>query len=154
SLALAERGAQVVGVDLAADMIAEAERNRRGIENLRYLTHDLREELPEGGFDAAFNVFSSLGYGTEADDLAVLRTLAAAVRPGGRVLLESMPRDLTAAYIGAGNTRPASRLPDGTLMVEEPIFDAVKGIMNTTWYWWGPSGSGKKTASLRIYTVT
>ena len=153
SLALAERGAIVVGVDLASDMIAEAERNRRGIENLRYLHHDLRQELPEGGFDAAFNVFTSLGYGSEEDDLKVLRTLAAAVRPGGKVLVESNHRDLLMAYLSRGN-KPSDRLADGTLVVEEPNFDSIKGIMNTAWYWSGPSGSGKKIATLRVYTIT
>jgi SAM-dependent methyltransferase len=153
SLALAERGAIVVGVDLASDMIAEAERNRRGIENLRYLEHDLRTELPEDGFDAAFNVFTSLGYGTEEDDVKVLRTLAAAVRPGGKVLVESNHRDLLMAYLSRGN-KPSDRLPDGTLIIEEPNFDSVKGVMNTAWYWSGPSGSGKKTATLRVYTIT
>jgi SAM-dependent methyltransferase len=153
SLALAERGAIVTGVDLSKEMIAEAERNRRGLENLRYLEHDLREELPEGGFDAAFNVFTSLGYGTPDDDLRVLRTLHAAVRPGGKVLVESNHRDLMIAYITRGQ-KPADRLPDGTLIFEEPVFDSVRGIMNTAWYWQGPTDSGKKTATLRVYTIT
>jgi SAM-dependent methyltransferase len=153
SLALAERGANVTGVDLSSAMIAEAQRNRRGLENLRYFEHDLRAELPEGSFDAAFNVFTSLGYGTEEDDLKVLRTLASAVRPGGKVLVESNHRDLMIAYIASGQ-RPAERLPDGTLVIEEPNFDSVKGIMNTAWYWSGPNGSGKKTATLRVYTIT
>jgi SAM-dependent methyltransferase len=153
SLALAERGATVVGVDLAKEMIAEAERNRRGLENLSYLQHDLRDELPEGGFDAAFNVFTSLGYGTVDDDLRILRTLHAAVRPGGKVLVESNHRDLMIAYLTRGQ-KPAERLPDGTLIIEEPDFDSVRGIMNTAWYWQGPTNAGKKTATLRVYTIT
>ena len=34
---------------------------------LSYRRHDLRQRLSDTGFDAALNVFSSLGYGTEAD---------------------------------------------------------------------------------------
>ena len=59
SLPIARRGATVVGVDQSEDLIAQAERNRGDLPNdsLRYLRHDLREPLPENGFDAAFNVF-------------------------------------------------------------------------------------------------
>jgi hypothetical protein len=46
------------------------------------------------------------------------------------------------------------RLPDGTLVVEEPAFDPIAGRVNTTWYWSGPSGSGQKSASLRLYAPT
>ena len=88
---LAERGAIVVGVDQSADLIAEAERGRGelGQERLRYLRADLRQPLAETGFDAAINIFTSLGYGTEDDDVAILTTLRRAVRPGGRVFVEA-----------------------------------------------------------------
>lgn len=155
SLLLAERGANVLGVDQSEALLAEAERGRGqvGEERLRYLCHDLREPVDEAGFDSAINIFSSLGYGSEEDDLAILRTLTAAVRPGGQVFVDTMHRD--AAVAGLSQGRAASkRLADGTLFVEEPVFDAVSGRMNTCWYWSGPSGSGAKPASFRLYCIT
>ena len=152
---LAERGARVLGVDASADMIEEAERRRGKLSprQLQYLVHDLREPLDDTGFDAALNLFSSLGYGTEADDLLVLSTLRDAVRPGGFVFIETNHRDRHVATIAKGQCR-ANRLPDGTLLMEEPHFDAVAGRVDTTWYWSGPAGSGQKSSSIRIYTVT
>ncbi len=152
---LAARGAVVVGVDQAAPLLAHAERNRDGVgsERLRYRRHDLRAPLDEGGFDAALNIFSSLGYGSEDDDLAVLTTLRRAVRPEGRVFVETMHRDLAATYYARG-VRPADRLSDGTLVIEKPRFDGVAGRVETTWYWSGPHGSGQKSASLRVYSIT
>jgi SAM-dependent methyltransferase len=152
---LAERGAVVLGVDQSAALLEEAERGRGGLppERLRYLRHDLRTPLADRGFDCALNVFTSLGYGTEEDDLAILRTLRAAVRPGGAVFVETNHRDLTAAYLSRGGTT-SRRMPDGTLVVEEPRFDPVRGRMETCWYWSGPGGRGTKPASLRVYTVT
>lgn len=152
---LAERGALVVGVDQSAELLAAAEgaRGELAPARLRYLRQDLRQPLAESGFDAALNVFSSIGYGGEDDDLAILSTLRAAVRPGGRVLVETMHRDAVVAFISRG-VRPASRLPDGTLVLEEPVLDPVAGRINTAWYWAGPGGSGVKRASLRIYTIT
>jgi SAM-dependent methyltransferase len=155
SLPIVRRGAIVVGVDQSEELLAHAENNRGDLpaERLRYFRHDLRQPLGESGFDAAFNVFSSIGYTSEKDDLAILKTLRSAVRCGGRVLIDTMHRDAVAALFSRGAI-PAQRLADGTLVVEEPTFDAVSGRVNTTWYWSGPAGQGRKSASLRLYTVT
>lgn len=152
---LAARGARVLGVDLSSDLLAEAERRRGelGPERLRYRRHDLRTPLAEGDFEAALNIYSSLGYGTEEDDLAILTTLRRAVRPGGRVFVETMHRDRMAATLAA-HQRPGQRLPDGTLMVEEPRFDPISGRMETTWYWSGPGGSGQKSGTFRVYAAS
>ena len=152
---LAEKGACILGVDQSRLLLdyAESERGTLSEEKLRYLCHDLRQPLSEGEFDVAINIFSSLGYGTEEDDLAILKTLGAAVRPGGLVLVETNHRDAIAAYLSSGS-EPASRLPDGTLVVEEPRFDPVRGRVDTCWFWSGPKGSGEKTASIRIYSAT
>ena len=152
---LAERGAEVVAVDQSAALLAQAENDRGALppSRLRYLRHDLRRPLDETGFDAAINVFSSLGYGTEDDDLAILATLRSAVRPGGLVLVETMHRDSAVTCFARGSI-PASRLPDGTLVVEEPSFDAITGRVNTKWFWSGPGGQGVKTASFRVYSAT
>ncbi len=152
---LARRGARVVGVDVSTDLLTEAERCRGEISNeqLTYVRHDLRQPLAANGFDAAINVYSSLGYGTEEDDRAILSTLRAAVRAGGRVFIETMHRDVIAALRARG-AQVAQRLADGTLLIEEPQFDPVAGRIQTTWYWSGPNGSGSKSALIRVYTIT
>ncbi|HSB74456.1 MAG TPA: methyltransferase domain-containing protein [Terriglobales bacterium] len=153
SVEFARRGAIVLGVDQSEVLLAEAARNNPCEERLRYLRHDLRQLLPEGGFDAACNVFSSIGYGSEEDDLAIFTALRHSVRPGGLVFVETNHRDATVAFLTRG-MKPATRLADGTLIVEEPVFDPVEGRINTCWYWSGPRGSGNKPASLRIYSIT
>jgi SAM-dependent methyltransferase len=152
---LAARGAIVLGVDQSEALLEHAQRERGDLppSRLQYLRHDLRTPLAEGGFDCALNVFTSLGYGTEEDDLAILRTLGTAVRPGGLVFVETNHRDLTATFLAKG-IPPSQRLPDGTLVVEEPRFDAIRGRMETRWHWSGPGGQGTKPASLRVYSAT
>jgi D-alanine-D-alanine ligase len=152
---LAERGATVVGVDQSAPLLEHAERGRGALPaaRLRYVRHDLRRPLAETGFDCAINVFTSLGYTTEDDDVAILRNLRDAVRPGGLVFVETNHRDLTAAFLAKG-VPPSERLPDGTLVVEAPKFDPIAGRMDTCWYWWGPAGQGRKPADIRVYSAT
>ncbi len=152
---LAERGAHVLGVDFSAAQIERAESERGHIprEQLRYMRHDIRDPLGETGFDAAINVFSSIGYGSDDDDLAAFQMMKNAVRPGGLVVIETLHRDaMVASLVRGGN--PGMRLPDGTLLLEVPRFDAVAGRMETVWYWAGPSGSGQKPASIRVYSIT
>jgi hypothetical protein len=85
--------------------------------------------------------------------VAILNTLRQAVRPGGLVFLETNHRDTAVAFYSRFS-RPANRLPDGTLLVEEHVFDAITGRANIRWSWWGPAGAGEKSASLRLYTAT
>jgi SAM-dependent methyltransferase len=149
---LAERGALVLGVDQSETQLEIAERRRDGIaeDRLRYLRHDLRAPLDESGFDAALCVYSSIGYGSEADDRAIVANLAAALRPGGRLVLETRHRDSVVSSLAHGGP-PGQRLADGTLLVEEPRLDPLTSRIETTWYWYGPQGPGEKRASLRIY---
>ncbi|MGZ6099142.1 MAG: class I SAM-dependent methyltransferase [Myxococcaceae bacterium] len=153
---LAQMGARVLGVDQSAALLSQAEsqRGELGPDRLRYLRQDLRLPLSgETGVDLALSLFSSLGYGTEADDAAILATLAAAVRPGGRVAVDTMHRDVLAARLSRESV-PAHRLPDGTLLLEQPRFDPVAGRVETTWFWAGPAGSGQRSASIRVYSIT
>ena len=152
---LALLGADVVGVDQSETLLALAEGQRGELppERLRYLRHDLRMPLPETGFDVACNIFTSFGYGTEEEDVAIFRTLRGAVRPGGRVVVETNHRDLMCAFIAHGS-KIAKRMPDGTLFVDEADFDPISGIVRLNWYWSGPGGSGEKHAEWRCYTPT
>lgn len=151
---LAKRGAIVLGIDFSAELVSEAERRRNDIPvtQLRYRRADLREPLTDDAFDVALNLFSSIGYSTEEDDIRVLCTLRTALRPGGRVFIETTHRDFVACLRPVQS--PGRRLPDGTLVIEEPRLDALTGRVESTWYWSGPAGAGEKRSSIRAYNAT
>ena len=152
---LALLGAMVLGVDQSETLlnVAEAQRGELPTERLRYRRHDLRKTLAETGFDVACNIFTSFGYGTEEEDVATFRTLRGALRPGGRVLVETNHRDMLCAFISRGS-KESMRLLDGTLFIDDPDFDAISGVVSLNWYWSGPNGSGQKHAKWRCYTPT
>lgn len=152
---LAAAGAYVTGLDFSPDLLshAEGQRGELSTAQLTYRRQDLREPFAERDFEVVLNLFSSIGYGEEEEDVAIVGHLAGALSPGGRLFLDTQHRDAVIAMLSRGN-RPAFRTPDGTLVQEEPVFDAVAGAIDTTWYWSGPSGAGERKARLRIYSVT
>jgi len=152
---LALLGANVLGVDQSETLVATAEGQRGELppERLRYVSHDLRLPLHATGFDVACNIFTSFGYGTDEEDVAIFRTLRGAVRPGGRVVVETNHRDMMCAFIARGS-KFSKRMPDGTLFLDEPDFDPISGVVRLNWYWSGPGGSGEKHAQWRGRTPT
>ncbi len=93
AIALARRGCQVVGADLSAAMVEQARRNATaaGVEipfhqaGLGHLA-----SLPGGPFDAVLCLGHSLPHLLSAAEVCeALRDMAAALRPGGVLLLQN-----------------------------------------------------------------
>lgn len=79
---IAESGATVIGLDSSISMIAQA---RQNFPALKFVLSDARSFQFPGPFDAVFSN-SALHWIHDAE--AVLRSVAAALRPGGRLVLE------------------------------------------------------------------
>lgn len=96
ALELARRGYRnVVGVDISRSLLARARRTARA-EGLpvAFRRADMRRLPFRGRFDVALNLFTSFGYfAEEAEDLAALRAVARALRPGGRLLMDLLNRE-------------------------------------------------------------
>lgn len=159
SLALAKRGCEVVGADFSPHLLEHAEELRAGLGHaaLRYVRSDLRykhELIPEGYFDAAINMFSSIGYGSDDDDDAIFANIARSLKPNGLLFIDTMHRDAVILRMERG-IRPGKEMEDGTKIQEFPRLDPVAGRIETTWRWRTPGGrEGQKSASIRIYTIT
>jgi len=116
SLALLERGVDVYGVDLSADLLQHAA-ELPGPERLagRLVRGDARR-LPFAArsFDGLVNMFSSFGYFGAEGDRRVLDEIARVLRPRGRAVLDLM----NPARIRAGLV-PASREERDGMTLEE-----------------------------------
>jgi SAM-dependent methyltransferase len=90
ALALARLGYEVTGVDLSEDAVARASAAARA-DGLpaRFVRSDMRRFPVDGAFAAALCLGNSIGY-FDADGTAeFLARLAAAVAPGGRLIIDS-----------------------------------------------------------------
>lgn len=88
---LAQAGWNVTGIDLAEPEVERARDAARvaGLD-LRFVVGDLRALPPVGAFDAVLCWGNSFGYLLPADTAASLGGLRRALRPGGRLVLETL----------------------------------------------------------------
>lgn len=121
---LAARGCCVTGLDATPRFLDLARRDaaERGVE-VTYVHADMRALEWTGTFDRAVNWFSSFGYFTDEENHQVLAEAHRALRPGGRLLIETLhqPQDPHDADRGPGRQephdavlRPCPRLPGAT----------------------------------------
>jgi 2-polyprenyl-3-methyl-5-hydroxy-6-metoxy-1,4-benzoquinol methylase len=116
SNALAARGFRVTGIDASELFLDQArtEAQTQGLD-VEYVQGDMRKLPWPGRFDALVNWFTSFGYFSDGQNKAVLRQFHDALRPGGRLVLDT--QNITRTLLQA---RPQHWLErDGNLMLDE-----------------------------------
>lgn len=87
---LQAHGFRVVGVERDPRVAAAA--RRQGIEVVQADVRDLAAAVP-GDFDGAISMWSSFGFFDDATNDAILDAIAAKLRPGGRLVVDTWNRD-------------------------------------------------------------
>jgi SAM-dependent methyltransferase len=149
---LAQRGFDVVGLDINAQYIALARQlaEREGVQ-ATFQTGDMREIPFESHFDAIINVGTSFGFfDREVENRRVIETVAKALKPGGIFLLEMANRDY---YLKNFTAKDWRRLEDGRLLVIEREFDYVQSRIDAVFEKVGPEGFERWSHSWRAYTL-
>jgi SAM-dependent methyltransferase len=130
SIALRRRGMRVTGVDSSAKLLAIA-RERAGRVGAfpSWILGDTRDlPVKDGSFEAALYLFNTIGYGTDAEALAMLRE---ARRCAPALLLETVHRD-----DHARNTAPGGVFEwgerDGVRVLVERWIEPIPGVARAT----------------------
>lgn len=152
AIELARRGLTVTGQDLSEAALARAGENaqKAGVE-VRWVQADMRE-IPAGEFDAAINWTTAFGYlESDEEDLKVLEAVHAALRPGGKFLLDTLNQAwLMRNFVPRG----WAATPEGGLLLEERSFDLLAGRNTVTATYVGPNGERIVSGhNVRIYTL-
>lgn len=95
ALLLAQHGYSVTGIDLSESLISEAQQQAEatGTQNVRFVRADMRGLCSEALFDAILSLGTSFGFHDDQTNFKVLKAVAAALRHGGKLLLEVLNRD-------------------------------------------------------------
>jgi len=152
SVPLAEAGYRVTGCDRSQALLDEA--RRRAPDSPVELVQGDYRELPFGdaSFDTVLNLFTSLGYQGDEEDVRALSEFRRVLRPGGRLLVETMHRD---RMVRSFAEQDWQLLGEGRLLLEQRTFDPASGVAQTTQTIIEGGGEREsRTWSLRVYTAT
>jgi SAM-dependent methyltransferase len=118
SLELARRGFRVTGVDRTAAYLEQARRQATEEElDIEFVQADMRAFRRPETFDGAINLFTAFGYFEDpAEDLQVVQNLYASLKPGGRLLMEMMGKEVLARIF---RERDWHEDENGVLFLEE-----------------------------------
>ncbi|WBB81233.1 class I SAM-dependent methyltransferase [Micromonospora sp. WMMD882] len=120
---LAERGAQVTGVDLSAAML---DRARHAAETagvpVRLVRADMRAFVEPDSYDLVISMYTSFGYFTDpAENLLVLRNAWRSLAPGGRLLMDLFGKEIFARW--AGTPKVVDVDDGGRLFMRDTVLD-------------------------------
>jgi SAM-dependent methyltransferase len=120
AIELSQRGLRVTGLDLSLPLlIRAADESQRRALSVNFVHADMREMAFDGQFDGAYCVLSSFGYFDEETNLKVASSICRALKPGGRLLLDTLNRD----YIVGDLPTRVWWEGDGCVVLEEVDFN-------------------------------
>lgn len=117
SIALAQKGYSVTGVDKTKYLLGKARAKARSERvKVEWVRGDMREFVRPSTFALVLSMFTSFGYFDERhDDIRVLANIFKSLRPGGVFLIEMMGKERLAKIFQSPITH---FLPDGTIWVD------------------------------------
>lgn len=121
---LAKLGHTVTGVDYMPGFLDLARKNaaEMGVQ-VNYLQGDMRQVDFQDEFDLVMLMFTSFGYFEDSENEQVVKNMAQALKPGGRLVLDTLNRDLVLKDLP-----PAEVLEKGSdLLINRFSFDVLAG---------------------------
>lgn len=136
AIPLAERGLDVVGVDISAEMLAKLTAKSAAVTTVE---GDMTTVSLDREFAVAFIAFNSIFVlRTQDDQVALFRNAAAHLRPGGRFVLETVV--IKGGDESNGSVRTVKVEPDRVTM-SASTYDPVTALYTGSWIVVEPSGN-------------
>jgi len=147
SLALAERGYRLTGVDLSREFLEHA-RSCDGADRVTWEQREMRDLPWRRRFDGAFCVGNSFGYLDDEGNAAFLRAVSEAIKPGGRFVLETpMVLENLLAHL---QDRPWWKIGDTYLLVSNQ-YDHTRSRLDIEYTFLSNGRSEVRSGSHRAY---
>lgn len=141
-------GFDVEGMDLSPHLVGVANKKAQDLRlntgRARFLVgdmHDLSSKFAPGSFDVVLNAFTSIGYGSEEDDLRFFREAREATEEGGLLLISGLRnRDYIARNPSQNVYEESRRL----LVLDTYSFDPQRSRERGLWRFYLKHGKGEE----------
>lgn len=151
ALELARRDFRVTGVDRTPAYLEQARQQAAGEGlDIEFVHADMRDFRRPQAFDGAVNLFTSFGYFEDPDDdFQVVQNLCASLKPGGRLVMEMMGKEILARIFRERDWRESE---DGILFLEERTVRDGWGWIDNRWIIIDGSERREFTLGHRLYS--
>jgi SAM-dependent methyltransferase len=148
AIPLARLGFKVTGIDFSSHLVDVAKRKADAFKltaaRAKFFVGDMRElrsKFDPGSFDAVLNVFTSIGYGSEEDDLKFFTDARAVTRHGGLFLISGLRnRD----YVARNSSRNIYEESERLLVLDTYSFDSSNSREKGLWRFYRKGGVKKE----------
>jgi len=135
ALELAKRGYEVLGMDRSPAMLKEARRLLKQKKNPVLQQGDMRKLAFKKEFDAVICLYTTFGYFSPKENLNVLNKMARALKPGGKIFIDTIDRRFleTSPRADPNNPNPWWPVKDEFFVLEDTRFDRDTGKVQNHW---------------------
>jgi SAM-dependent methyltransferase len=149
-LALAERGYEMTGVDISTDFLAAARsQSERQPHKVRWEQREMRDLPWSSEFDGAYSFGNSFGYLDDAGNAAFLKSVAGALKPGARFVLEtSYVTEVLLPVLQERSWYPVGDI----LLLSQRRYDPVEGRLHVEYTSIRGPQTEKQAMSARVYS--
>jgi ubiquinone/menaquinone biosynthesis C-methylase UbiE len=149
TIPLAGMGLRVAGLDLTGSFLRSARQAASKARlSIPFIQGDMRYMDFDAEFDVVVNWYTSIGYSSDADDLAFCRRAFRALKPGGKVLVETMNKSWMLAHF-----RPRSdRKIAGVRLSNRVRYDAAANRIRDNYSLSRGSMAERHRVSIRLYS--
>ncbi|MBN2312898.1 MAG: class I SAM-dependent methyltransferase [Sedimentisphaerales bacterium] len=151
SLELARRGFQVTSVDRTEHYLERAKANAKaeGLD-IEFVHQDARNFRRPDSFDAVINLFTSFGYFKNPNEnITVLENINASLKPGGKVLMELMGKEVLARIFQERDWRQE----DNIILLEERKVGKNWEFIEARWILFKDGQKYEQTFSTKLYSA-
>ena len=157
---LAKLGYSVTGVDLSPYFVSIARKKARQFSVARKASFEVGKMkeigsmFPPGHFDVAINIFTSIGYGSDQDDLSFFKSVRKVVRDGGLFIIGGVAnRD----YLFSHFMTNLYDETDKILVIHKNELDVSHSRMKSNWRFFLKNGKALRFVAespldLRLYS--
>lgn len=151
SIPLLKKGVKVIGIDINKEYLAEfATRAQRAGLKVELHHGDMRRLTFHNQFDAAANLFTSIGYfESDRENQAVVNAAFRALRPGGRYLLDTVSRDWLLKHFVSSDWMERG----GAKLLHQRTFDFKTSLEHCHWTFLHDGTEQTYEVTLRWYSV-
>jgi len=150
TLPLQQAGLSMIGLDVSGMMLHVASELAREQGMTPCLVQGFAQMLPfaDGAFDAALNLFNSMGYMDDEQNRAMLEEIARCLKPGGRFLLDTRNKKFQILF---APYRQVVEVADGSEVLLRCRYDPDTSRLESVWSSTDDDEDILYTASIRLY---